>query len=209
MSDFKASTGFAFALDVVSGIGGMIVGAALLPFIASLGRHPRDQLWLAMFYCTLLPILASATPYGRPAGPRPLRPDQLAEHGDTDQPGDPGRDRLSRRRRLRGLCRGLVRHQSGGRAVRLVASRGGSLRRRGLLQGIRPTLGPTSLPGAWRFAIQSTSTPASRPLGTDRAPDRRRTARALPAPRCSGSPRASPTARASLPTCSPRPFIPK
>src|SRR3569623_865083 len=28
--DFKASTGFAFALDAVSGIGGMIVGAAAL-----------------------------------------------------------------------------------------------------------------------------------------------------------------------------------
>src|SRR5919199_6761956 len=31
---FKASTGFAFALDVVSGLAGMIAGAVLLPFIA-------------------------------------------------------------------------------------------------------------------------------------------------------------------------------
>ena len=36
---FKVATGFAFALDVVSGIGGMLVGAALLPFIGQLGRH--------------------------------------------------------------------------------------------------------------------------------------------------------------------------
>ena len=32
---FKVATGFAFALDMVSGIGGMLVGAALLPFIGS------------------------------------------------------------------------------------------------------------------------------------------------------------------------------
>src|SRR3954468_9381011 len=32
---FKVATGFAFALDVVSGIGGLLVGAALLPFIAT------------------------------------------------------------------------------------------------------------------------------------------------------------------------------
>ena len=43
-------------------------------------------------------------------------------------------------------------------AWRASCTAGGSrwreLRRRGLLQGIRPTLRPTSLPGAWRFAIQ-------------------------------------------------------
>src|SRR6476620_6249540 len=32
---FKVATGFAFALDMISGIGGMIVGAVLLPFIGS------------------------------------------------------------------------------------------------------------------------------------------------------------------------------
>ena len=30
--EFKASTGFAFGLDAVSGVGGMIVAAAILPF---------------------------------------------------------------------------------------------------------------------------------------------------------------------------------
>ena len=33
--DFKTATGFAFALDVVSGIAGMLLAVALLPFIAS------------------------------------------------------------------------------------------------------------------------------------------------------------------------------
>ena len=46
--DFKASTGFAFALDVVSGIGGMIVAVALLPFLGSWFGIPDKYLWLAM-----------------------------------------------------------------------------------------------------------------------------------------------------------------
>src|SRR5690242_21699516 len=33
--DFKTSTGFAFGLDAVSGIGGMLVAAAVLPFVAT------------------------------------------------------------------------------------------------------------------------------------------------------------------------------
>src|SRR3954452_10335703 len=33
---FKVATGFAFALDMVSGIGGMIIGVALLPVMGAL-----------------------------------------------------------------------------------------------------------------------------------------------------------------------------
>src|SRR5829696_10245018 len=32
--EFKTSTGFAFALDVVSGVAGMLVAVAVLPFVA-------------------------------------------------------------------------------------------------------------------------------------------------------------------------------
>src|SRR5688572_13042049 len=45
--EFKTSTGFAFALDVVSGVGGMIVAVLLLPLIGSLVGIEDDQLWLA------------------------------------------------------------------------------------------------------------------------------------------------------------------
>src|SRR5437763_9371150 len=55
--DFKTSTGFAFALDALSGIGGMLIGVALLPFIARWVGIRSDQLWLAMLYCTLLPTM--------------------------------------------------------------------------------------------------------------------------------------------------------
>ena len=33
--DFKTSTGFAFALDAISGVGGMLVAVAILPLVAS------------------------------------------------------------------------------------------------------------------------------------------------------------------------------
>src|SRR4051812_32474707 len=61
---FKVATGFAFALDVVSGLAGLIIGAALLPLIAGWVGIGRDYLWLGIFYCTLLPIMTSATPDG-------------------------------------------------------------------------------------------------------------------------------------------------
>ena len=44
VEDFKTSTGFAFALDAVSGIGGMLVAVAILPFIAQWVGISSDQL---------------------------------------------------------------------------------------------------------------------------------------------------------------------
>ena len=62
--EFKASTGFAFALDVVSGVGGMILAVMLLPLLGSWFGIDRQYLWLAMLYCTLLPTMGAATPVG-------------------------------------------------------------------------------------------------------------------------------------------------
>src|SRR3954466_9410912 len=45
--DFKTATGFAFALDVVSGIAGMLLAVAFLPFIARWVGISPDYLWLA------------------------------------------------------------------------------------------------------------------------------------------------------------------
>src|SRR3954452_8526986 len=50
--DFKTSTGFAFALDAVSGVLGMIISVALLPFIATWVGIAPQYLWLAVLYCT-------------------------------------------------------------------------------------------------------------------------------------------------------------
>src|SRR5438445_13029993 len=62
--DFKTSTGFAFALDAISGVGGMLVAVAVLPLVVQWVGIARDQLWLAMLYCTLLPTMSAATPSG-------------------------------------------------------------------------------------------------------------------------------------------------
>jgi O-antigen/teichoic acid export membrane protein len=150
--DFKASTGFAFALDVISGIGGMLVAVALLPFIGGWVGIKPDQLWLAVLYCTLLPTMASATPTGIL---RALDRFDLISWADSVAP-------ISR------LFVVLIVYFSGaGFAVYVAAwyvtSLAGDLydwfvawrelRRRNLLEGIRPTLRPETLPGAWRFAI--------------------------------------------------------
>jgi len=149
---FQVATGFAFALDMVSGIGGMIIGAALLPLIGErVGIHP-NYLWLAMLYCTLLPIMAAATPDGVL---RVLNRFDLMSWGDTISPIT--RAILTCIAFLSGasfpvyvgiwFCTDLI----GNLYAWILGWR--ELKRHGLLEGIRPTLKPTVLPGAWRFAI--------------------------------------------------------
>ena len=149
---FKVATGFAFALDMMSGIGGMLVGAALLPFIGGwVGIDPK-YLWLAMLYCTALPVMSSATPDGVL---RVLDRFDLISWSGTATPI------------LRALIAGIA-FVSGASlpvyvgiwfATEIVGDLylwylgWRELKRHGLLEGIRPTLKPESLPGAWRFAI--------------------------------------------------------
>ena len=149
---FKVATGFAFALDVVSGIAGMIVGAAILPFIATQVGIEAQFLWLAMFYCTVLPIMSSATPDGVL---RVLDRFDLISWAGTVMP-------ITRAI----LCAiafvgeasfpiyvaiWYVTDLIGNLFVWWLGWR--ELKRHGLLAGIKPTLKPTMLPGAWRFAI--------------------------------------------------------
>ena len=149
---FKVATGFAFTLDMLTGIAGMIVGVALLPLIgAHVGIEPQ-YLRLAIFYCTLVPIMNSATPDGVL---RVLDRFDLLSWGETVNP----------------ICRAVL------AGIAFVAQASlpvyvaiwyatdllgalylwgfgwRELRRHGLLKGIRPTLKPLVLPGAWRFAI--------------------------------------------------------
>ena len=149
---FKVATGFAFALDMMSGIGGMLVGAALLPFIGGwVGIDPK-YLWLAMLYCTALPVMSSATPDGVL---RVLDRFDLISWSGTATPI------------LRALIAGIA-FVSGASlpvyvgiwfATEIIGDLylwylgWRELKRHGLLEGIRPTLKPESLPGAWRFAI--------------------------------------------------------
>ena len=149
---FKVATGFAFALDMVSGIFGMIVGAAILPFIATWVGISPQYLWLAIFYCTMLPLMTSATPDG---ALRVLDRFDLISWSGTLMPI------------TRAILAGFAFFSGAGFAAYViiwyVTELAGQiypwflawreLRRHGLLEGIRPTLKPTVLPGAWRFAI--------------------------------------------------------
>jgi O-antigen/teichoic acid export membrane protein len=149
---FKIATGFAFALDMMSGIGGMIVGALLLPFIGTWVGIAPEYLWLALIYCTLLPIMAAATPDGVL---RVLDRFDLISWAGTLMPI------------ARALLAGIAFLNGAGFvtfvAIWFVTDLAGSLlpwilafrelKGKELLAGIRPTLRPTALEGAWRFAI--------------------------------------------------------
>jgi O-antigen/teichoic acid export membrane protein len=149
---FKVATGFAFALDVVSGIGGMLIGAILLPFIGRwVGINP-DYLWLGILYCTVVPVMSSATPDGVL---RVLDRFDLISWSGTLMPI------------TRAVVAGIAFFSGASFAVYVgiwfITDLIGNLypwylgwrelRRHGMLEGIRPTLKPTALSGAWRFAI--------------------------------------------------------
>jgi len=149
---FKIATGFAVSLDLVSGILGMLVAVALLPFIADwIGIQPQ-YLWLGILYCTLLPTMGAATPSGVL---RVLDRFDLISWADTLTP-------ISRAiltvmafmsHADLAVYVGIwyVTDLAGDIFTWFLAWR--ELRRTGHLEGIRPTLRPKVLPGAWRFAI--------------------------------------------------------
>ena len=150
--EFKTSTGFAFALDAVSGIGGMIIAVMLLPFVAQWFGIADQYLWLAIIYCTLLPTMGAATPVGVL---RSLDRFDLISWQGTSYP--------IARAILAGIAFATGAPFEAYVAIWFVTDLGGDLflwflawrelRRRGMLKGIRPTLRPDTLPGAWRFAI--------------------------------------------------------
>lgn len=149
---FKVATGFAFALDMMSGIFGMLIGVAILPFIATWVGIGREYLWLGILYCTMLPLMTSATPDGVL---RVLDRFDLISWSGTLMP-------ISRAI-LAGAA--FISHASFATYVIIwyVTELAGQiypwwlawreLKRHRLLEGIRPTLTPTALAGAWRFAI--------------------------------------------------------
>lgn len=151
-AEFKASTGFAFALDVVSGLGGMLLAIALLPLLGGLFGITDQYLLPAMIYCTLLPTMSAATPVGVL---RSLDRFDLISWQGTTYP--------IARAILAGAAWAAEAPFEVFVAIWYVTDLGGDLylwflawrelRRRDLLRGIRPTLRPHQLPGAWRFAI--------------------------------------------------------
>lgn len=61
---FRDVTSFSFALDLASGVVGVVAGMALVPFVADWVGIENRYLYLALLYCTLIPIMTAATPTG-------------------------------------------------------------------------------------------------------------------------------------------------
>ncbi|MBA3668870.1 MAG: lipopolysaccharide biosynthesis protein [Sphingomonas sp.] len=150
---FKSSTGFAAALDIVSGLIGMLLAVMILPLVAGWVGIDRQYWWLAILYCTLLPTMGAASPNGVL---RALDRFDLISWSGTLAP--------IMRAILSGIAFLYDAPLAAYVAIWFVSDMAGDmyqwflawreLRRHDLHVGIRPTLKPTTLPGAWKFAIQ-------------------------------------------------------
>jgi len=149
---FQHATGFAFALDISSGVLGMLAAMLLLPVIGQWFGLPPQYLWLGMLYCTILPTMGAATPTGVL---RALDRFDLISAQGTITPIS--RAILAMAAYLAGLdfpyfvLVWFITDMAGDLFLWFLAVR--ELRRRGLLKGIRPAFRSARLPGAWRFAI--------------------------------------------------------
>jgi O-antigen/teichoic acid export membrane protein len=150
---FKKSVGFGLGLDISSGLVGMAGAMLLLPFIGPWTGIKANLIPVAMAFCLLVPTKGAAAPIGVL---RALdRFDLIGWQGTTTQ--------ISRAI-LAGF--GWMLHwpieafvgiwfvTDLGSDLFLWFLAGRELRRKDMLSGIRPTLKPKGLPGAWPFAIQ-------------------------------------------------------
>lgn len=152
IAQFKAATSFALGLDLASGFGGMVVAITLLPLINNWFGLPDRMVGLAMLYCTLLPTMTAAAPNGVV---RVLDRFDLISWQGTFTP-------ISRAI-LTFFAWWLVWPFEAYVLIWYASDLGGDLftwffawrelKRRDLLAGIKPSLRPHLLPGAWRFAI--------------------------------------------------------
>lgn len=151
--DFKVATGFAVGLDIVSGIFGMLVAIAILPLVGSWFGIPNEYIVAAMLYCTVIPTMQAMTPGGVL---RTLdRFDLLSWQGVTYPIA---------RMILAGIAFAMDAPFVAYLAIWYVTDLGGDLflwwltrrelKRRDMVDALRPTLRPHPLKGAWRFAVQ-------------------------------------------------------
>lgn len=152
-AQFKAATRFALGLDISSGLGGAVLSVALLPLLGPLVGIDQQYLFLTALYCLLLPTMGAATPVGVL---RSLDRFDLISWQGTSYP--------IARAVLVAMAFMADAPFETYLAIWFITDLGGDiflwylawreLRRRDLTKGIRPTLRPDMLPGAWRFAIQ-------------------------------------------------------
>ena len=170
----------------------------------------RDQLWLAMLYCTLLPTMGAATPSGVLRALDRFDLISWQSTADADQPRDPGRHRLFHECAVREPTSPSGTSPISAATSTSGSSPGASFAGAACSKASDRRLRPETLPGAWRFAIHvNLDMPASR-LPGDRSPGWSSAVFwAQRARRSSGSRRASRTAQPSPPICSAKAFYPE
>ena len=150
---FKRSVGFGLGLDLSSGLAGMAAAILLLPLIGPWTGLPPDLIVIAMIYCLLVPTMGAAAPVG---ALRALDRFDLLSWQGTVTP--------IARAVLAGIGWSQGWPLSAFIAIWFVTDllgdlflwflAGRELRRKSMLDGIRPSLSARGLPGAWPFAIQ-------------------------------------------------------
>lgn len=149
---FRRAVSFALGLDLLTGIGGMLLAMALLPLLAGWFGIPDDLRTPALLYCLLIPTMASGAANGVL---RALdRFDLIAWQSPID-----AWVRLVLVIGAYLLNLDLIAHLIIWAATDLLgdvylwSAAIRELRRRGLLQGLRPTVRAQGLEGGWRFAF--------------------------------------------------------
>lgn len=150
---FKRSIGFGLGLDASSGLIGLAAAMLLLPLIGPWTGIRETLLPTTMIYCLLVPTMGAATPIG-----------VLRALDRFDLIGWQGTVTPIFRAVLAGIGWWQGWSVSAFVAIWFVTDLGGDLfmwflagrelKRKEMLDGIRPTLRPRGLPGAWPFAIQ-------------------------------------------------------
>ncbi|HET9811293.1 MAG TPA: lipopolysaccharide biosynthesis protein [Sphingomicrobium sp.] len=151
--DFKVATGFSFGLDLLSGVVGMLLAMAILPFIGGWFGIPDRYMTIALLYCTVIPTMQAMTPSGVL---RTLDRFDLVSWGGVTYP--------IARMILAGIAFAADAPFEAYVAIWYVTDLGGDLFlwwltrrelwRRGMGDALRPTLKPHLLKGAWPFAIR-------------------------------------------------------
>lgn len=149
---FKKVSSFGLGLDLASGLAGMVAAMALLPLIGGwVGLNDQTILY-AFLYCLLIPTMGASSPSGMlraldrfdliswQGTVTPITRAALATTGYLLGWGLPGFIALWAATDLLGDL-----------YLWFLAWR--EMGRRGLRKGVRPTLRPNGLAGAWPFAI--------------------------------------------------------
>ncbi len=151
--DFKVATGFSFGLDLLSGVVGMAIAMALLPFVGAWFGLPERYVTITMIYCLVIPTMQAMTPGGVL---RTLDRFDLLSWGTVVDP--------TLRVVLTTFAWVAKAPFEAYVAIWFATDLAGDLyqwwltwrelRRRGMTDALKPTLCPHPLKGAWRFAIR-------------------------------------------------------